>query len=258
MPRTRTPADGDKVESVPNTDSPASAASDLRRLAGALVADEPLNWVITGDSITHGLVFTQGGRSYAEHLHEMIRGELERTRDIVINSAISGHRLVDILDDWERRVSSWTPDVVTLMIGTNDMSTGGPREVISPEDHAASLREFVTRVRALGAVPVLQTTPPIDSANAPERARVTEFADAVRAVAASEDVILVDQLARFTELGAGGIPWGLMGDPFHPNAAGHAALAAKLAGVLGIRPAPERSRTLPLLDAQVAAARVYS
>ncbi|MFF7290986.1 SGNH/GDSL hydrolase family protein [Microbacterium sp. NPDC008134] len=242
---------------MPDTTSP-TAASDLVRLADLLAGGDPLNWVITGDSITHGLVFTQGGRSYAEHLHELIRGELERVRDIVVNSAISGHRIVDILGDFERRVSSWRPDVVTLMIGTNDLSTGGPQPIISPDEYASSLREFVARVRALGAIAVLQTPPPIDTANAPERARVAEFADAVRQVAASEDVILVDQYARLVELGAGGMPWGLMGDPFHPNAAGHAALALEIATVLGIRPKPERSRTLPLLEAQVGAARIYS
>lgn len=240
---------------MPNADVP-TAASDLRRLTAALAGADPLTWVITGDSITHGLVHTQGERSYAEHLHELVRGELQRTRDILINSAISGHRLTDILDDWERRVSSWRPDVVTLMIGTNDLSTAPDRPIVAPEEFAGSLRAFVARVRELGAVPVLQTPPSIDVPNAPERARIGEFVEAVRDVAASEDVILVDQHARFTELGNGGVPWGLMGDPFHPNAAGHASLALELATVLGIRPIFERNRTLPLLQARVATARL--
>ena len=73
-------------------------------------------------------------------------------------------------------------------------------------------------------------------------------------VAASEDVILVDQLARYTALGNGGVPWGLMGDAFHPNAAGHAALALELANALGIR--PPGSRTLTMLAAHVATGRL--
>ncbi|WP_194762956.1 SGNH/GDSL hydrolase family protein [Microbacterium sp. UFMG61] len=237
-----------------NAEVTASAASDLRDLAELLTSTEPLNWVITGDSITHGLVHTHGGRSYAEHLHELIRGELARTRDAVINTAISGHRLPDILGDFDRRVASWRPDVVTLMIGTNDMSTLPGSPLVAPADFAASLREFVTRVRSLGAIPVLQTPPSIDTANAPGRERLTEFADAVREVATSEDVILVDQHARFTELGHGGVPWGLMNDPFHPNGAGHAALALELATALGLR--PPVSRAIPLLEAQVRAARL--
>jgi acyl-CoA thioesterase-1 len=239
---------------VSNAEVTASAASDLRRLAELLVSTDPLNWVITGDSITHGLVHTHGGRSYSEHLHELIRGELGRTRDAVVNSAISGHRLPDILGDFDRRVASWRPDVVTLMIGTNDMSVPPGSPFVEPAGFATSLREFVARVRALGAIPVLQTPPSIDIPNAPGRERIVEFADAVREVAATDDVILVDQHARFTEFGGGGVPWGMMNDPFHPNAAGHAALALELATALGLR--PPVSRAIPLLEAQVRAARL--
>lgn len=246
------------LEAVPidASASPATADSDLHRLAAALTDPAPLNWIITGDSITHGLVHTQGGRSYPEHLHELIRGELERVRDIVLNTAISGNRIVDLLDDWDRRVASWQPDIVTLMIGTNDASDGGPRPVISADDYAASLHDFVTRVRGLGAIPVLQTPPSIDVRNAPERARIGAFAEAVRRVAADDDAILVDQHARFAELGDGGVPWGLMNDPFHPSAAGHAALAKELARVLGIRPEGPRARTLALLEGIVGTARM--
>lgn len=247
------PGAGDMLGGVPSS---ASAVTDLRRLADALAGSDPLNWVITGDSITHGLVHTQGGRSYAEHLHELIRGELGRTRDAVINTAISGHRLPDILGDFERRVSSWTPAVVTLMIGTNDLSTLPDSPRVEPEEFAASLRDLVSRVRGIGAIVVLQTPPSIDTPNAPGRERLVEFADAVREVAVSEDVILVDQHARFTELGNGRVPWGLMNDPFHPNAAGHAALALELANVLDLCPQPPSDRTLPLLEALVTAARL--
>ncbi|WP_311260211.1 hypothetical protein [Microbacterium sp. WCS2018Hpa-9] len=47
-----------------------------------------------------------------------------------------------------------------------------------------------------------------------------------------------------------------MGDPFHPNAAGHAALALELANALDICPQHDRDRTLPLLEARVAMARL--
>lgn len=245
---------------MPNAESVAvppaeSAAADLRRITDALSDAHPLNWVITGDSITHGLAHTQGARSYPEHLHEIIRGEHSRVRDIVINSAISGQRISDILDDWDRRVAMWNPDIATLMIGTNDVSTGGERPILSPEEYAVSLHDFVTRVRELSAVPVLQTPPAIDTLNAPERARIAQFAEAVRQVAASDGVILVDQYARFAEAGNGNVPWGLMNDPFHPNAAGHAALALELGTTLGLREESARSRTFHLLEAMVTAAR---
>jgi lysophospholipase L1-like esterase len=81
---------------------------------------------------------------------------------------------------------------------------------------------------------------------------VNDFVAAMRHVAASERVVLVDHHARFIELGGGAFPAGLMADAFHPNAAGHAALALTLARALGI--APHDGRTVPLLEAQVSAA----
>lgn len=225
---------------------------ELTRLRAALVAPTALNWVMTGDSITHGLVHTKGGRSYVEHVHELIRGEIPRLRDVVINTAISGHRIPQILDDFERRVAQWNPDVVTIMIGTNDCSTGGVFPIIEPEEFGASLVDFVGRVRELGAVPILITPPPVDAARAPERARVWDFSAEIHRVASDSDVILVDVLNAFEHVGGGQFPSGLMNDAFHPNSAGHAAIAVEVARALSI--SPECSRTLPLLNAEVAAA----
>jgi len=228
--------------------------ADADVLARALTADAPLTWVLTGDSITHGLVHTQGGRTYPEHLHEIVRCELGRVHDVVIDTAISGWRIAQLLEDFDRRVATWRPQIVTLMIGTNDCSDEGVFPVIAPADFAVSLTGFVHRVRTLGAIPVLQTPPAVDVPNAPERSRIAAFAQATRDVAAAEGTILVDQFARFAELGNGGVPWGLMNDPFHPNAAGHKALALELATVLGLD--PEASRVLPKLRADVGAARL--
>lgn len=233
--------------------------ADLTRLR-ALLEDEgtPLTWVLTGDSITHGLVHTLGARTYADHLHELIRGDMSRVQDIVIDTAISGWRIVQLLDDFARRVADWHPQVVTLMIGTNDCSTEGEFPVIEPAEFAASVAEFVTRVRALGAIPVLQTQPAVDVRNAPERARIAEFAQAIRDVAAAQEAILVDQFARFSSIGVGrqgGIPWGLMNDPFHPNAAGHALLTLGIAETLGLAADAGRDRVVPSLRALVHAAR---
>jgi lysophospholipase L1-like esterase len=233
-------------------------SADLIRLHDLLDSGTPLNWVCTGDSITHGLGHTLGARNYVDHLHELIRGDLERVQDVVINTAISGWRVVQLLEDFDRRVSDWHPHVVTLMIGTNDCSTGEAFPIIEPDEFAASVTEFVARVRELGAIPVLQTQPSVDALNAPERARIADFAQAVRDVGDAADAIVVDQFARFTVFGEGrqgGIPWGLMNDPFHPNAAGHALLALGIAETLGLAAGPARDRVLPFLRGVVQAAR---
>jgi len=228
---------------------------DLARLHALLAEGTPLNWVCTGDSITHGLIHTQGARNYVEHLHELVRGDAARVQDAVINTAVNGWRIVQLLEDFDRRVATWNPHVVTLMIGTNDCSTGGVFPVIDAAEFAASVTRFVDRVRDLGAIPVLMTQPAIDVSNAPERARIAEFAQAMRDVSAQRGTLLVDVFARFAELGArqqGGVAWGLLNDPFHPNDAGHALIADELARTLDLRRVAERDRVLIDLAARIA------
>ena len=232
---------------------------DRAALPGLLAAGAPLTWVLTGDSITHGLIHTRGARNYVDHLHELIRGDLGRVQDAVINTAITGWRADLILDDFDRRVAHWRPDVVTLMIGTNDCTTQWLDPVIETADFASSVTDFVRRVRALEAVPVLQTPPTADLRHAPDRARIGEFAQAIRDVSTREGVILVDQFAAFAEFSAGtgpgndDIAWGLLDDAFHPGAAGHALLALGLAEELGLDTPDSRVRTD--LAARVALAR---
>lgn len=233
--------------------------TDAPRLQDLLASGRPLTWVMTGDSITHGLLHTRGARNYVDHLHELIRGDLGRVQDAVINTAISGWRIALILENFDRRVGTWRPDVVTLMIGTNDCSTVWVDPIVSPSEFADGLTEFVTRVRELGAIPVLQTPPFVDLAHAPDRDRLGDFAEAMRSVAAKEGVLLVDQHAVFAAFSTGtgpgneGMPWGLLDDAFHPNAAGHAAMALELARALGLT--AEGSRVVADLTGRVAVAR---
>lgn len=233
--------------------------TDAAGLRSLLTADAPLTWVMTGDSITHGLIHTRGARNYVDHLHELIRGDLGRVQDAVINTAVTGWRIPLILDDFERRVETWRPDVVSLMIGTNDCSTTWVEPVISPTAFGTDVASFAARVRALGAIPILQTPPAVNLLHAPDRARIGEFAQAIREVAERDGVVLVDQHAVFTSFSVGTgpgneqMPWGLLDDAFHPNAAGHAAIALELARVLHVDTG--ESRVLTDLAARVAVAR---
>ncbi|WP_226533586.1 SGNH/GDSL hydrolase family protein [Microbacterium paraoxydans] len=232
---------------------------DLPVLRELLASGAPLTWVFTGDSITHGLIHTRGARNYVDHLHELIRGDVGRVQDTLINTAITGWRADLILDDFDRRVARWQPDVVTLMIGTNDCTTHWLDPVVEVATFTASVVEVVRRVRDGGGIPVLQTPPTVDLRHAPDRARIGEFARAVRDAAVREGAILVDHHAAFTAFSEGTGPgnddmsWGLLDDAFHPNAAGHALLALGWADALGFDDPSSRVRTD--LAARVAVAR---
>ena len=204
-----------------------------RRLPELLRADHPLTWVMTGDSITHGIVHTHGGRSYAEHVHEAVRADLGRTRDAFIKTAVSGGVLAGVLEDFDHGVRQWRPDVVTLMIGTNDCSTSR-KSAIDTAAFEQSLVTFLTQVREGGAVPLLLTPPPVDTVRAPERSRTSQFAAVVASAATRSGTALVDVFSEFTSVARAGFPRALMNDAYHPNARGHAVIATRLAHTLGI------------------------
>ncbi len=115
---------------------------------------KPLIWVFTGDSITQGAKHTGGYRSYPEIFAERIRWEMNRTRDIVINTGISGNTTKNILSDFDWRIGQFKPSVVSLMMGTNDCSNNKDISLNLFEDNLHSL---ITSIRELKAIPILQT-----------------------------------------------------------------------------------------------------
>jgi len=229
--------------------------TDLDSLRTALTNEAPLTWVLAGDSITHGMMHTHAARSYPEHLHEAVRGDLLRFGDVMITTAISGWRLHQILEDWPRRVADWRPDVVTLMIGTNDCSVGPDLKTITPETFEQQLHNVVARVRDIGALLILQTPPEVDIEARPDRSRFIEFVDVLRRVATDSGSGLVDHHAEFrarAQCLSLDYARPLLSDAFHPNAAGHALMAHRFLSDLGLD--PERCPTLGRLEAIVGAA----
>ncbi|MDO5736400.1 MAG: SGNH/GDSL hydrolase family protein [Propionibacteriaceae bacterium] len=190
---------------------------------------EPMTWVFVGDSITHGCLHTHGNRNYVEHCTEVLRWQTGRTTDVVINAGVSGWRVPDLLGDFDFRLARFIPDVVVLMLGTNDATAGeSGRQAFSSQ-----LQELAPRIRALGAELVLQV-PPLLRGESSGRADMPAYRDAIRAVADGLDVPIVDHARDWeAHLPDGGLDeW--LADDIHPNAAGHLRMARTLLGALGI------------------------
>ena len=206
----------------------APGAEDLARLHRLLESPRPITWVFTGDSVTQGAKWTGDSRPYPAIFAERVRWELHRSRDIVINTAISGNRAQDILDDFNWRVAHLHPDVVSLMIGMNDSIGGSQKE----QAFAADLAKLVRRIRALGAIPILHTT----NTTLYDRDRVDlpQYNAIIRSVAASWHVILVDNWSYWQQnrTPANLAEW--LGNPIHPNGLGHIQITRQLLETLGI------------------------
>ncbi|MFB6988794.1 GDSL-type esterase/lipase family protein [Streptomyces sp. NPDC056304] len=208
--------------------SPRPDLADLGRISTILNSDTPATWVVTGDSITHGALHTNGWRSYPEHWTERVRWELgkPKNQDFVIDSGVSGATSAELVARFGERVTAFSPEVVSIMIGTNDIATAG----LGPEVYRANLVSLVRSVRALpGApVPVLQSPNPVDPAKWPGRVGLSQYAQVMGEVAAQEGVVFVDHYTDWLSSNGGQVPLSLLNDGLHPNERGHHRLALKM------------------------------
>lgn len=98
------------------------AKGEIQKEIRAKVEDKskPLTWVFMGDSITHSAVHTHGYDGIAQLFEKYVKEDLRRTEDIVVNTAVSGGTVPNSMDYIEERMSKYKPDIVSVMLGTND------------------------------------------------------------------------------------------------------------------------------------------
>lgn len=196
---------------IGQADAPSNRGKADYALMQALTArKEPVTWVFAGDSITHGCMHTDYLRNYQEHFTQALKATPERARDTVVNTGVSGATTRELMEYFNAWVADYQADVVFLCFGMNDCATDG----ITPESYAGNLREAVRRIRAAGAIPVLQTP---NTSNRQRKLR--PYLEAARALVQQEKILLIDHNAFWSshpkEVKK------LMADGIHPNEYGH-------------------------------------
>lgn len=199
------------------------ASAGLAAVARLLRGPAPATWVFTGDSITHGALFTEGWRSFVEHFAERVRWELRRFNDVVINTGVCGEKTEGLLRCLDDRILRFRPDVVLVMLGMNDSLAG-------PAGRAAfhkNLCEIAGRLREGGVIPVLQTPNTVFAPHAATRSDLPAYVEIVREVAAWCEVPLIDHWQLWAQKKPQPqmlLDW-LQDQSIHPNYLGHRALA---------------------------------
>lgn len=82
-----------------------------------------------------------------------------RASDTVINTAVSGATTTSTLNNIEQRLEKYTPDVVSIMLGTNDAATGG----LTADIYKKNLETIIEKIRNKNkdAVIILRTPTPM-------------------------------------------------------------------------------------------------
>ncbi len=104
--------------------------TDAQKAIAAKIADnKPMTWLFMGDSITHGAAHTHGYDSISQLLDKYL-DSIGRHGDVIINTAVSGSQAymagttfrgtIQHLDERLKQYADAAPDVVSIMLGTND------------------------------------------------------------------------------------------------------------------------------------------
>lgn len=159
----------------------------------------------------------------------------------IYNRAVSGDRLVDLIHRWERDTLPLLPDVLSVLIGVNDLleelSSRGRMDLGRYKEQYQELlsktAERLPYTRLVLCTPFLLPVSSISSAWLEESARL---GDINAALADEFNAVLVPFQEALNEAAADQAPSDLLFDGVHPTAAGHALLAdCWLEHVLGDR-----------------------
>lgn len=212
-----------------NKELQTDAFQDIKNI---IARKEPIIWVFTGDSITHGALHTYGWRSYVEHFQERVRFEMRRYTDIVINSGISGDTMKGILARDEWRIFQFKPNVVSLKIGMNDCKDGENGLSFFKD----SLKKLIEKTQKQKIILLLNTPNLIQFELDKTRQSLPLYVEAIREIANEYKIPLTDHYEHWLKetKGAARLQMWLNDGSIHPNNFGHIVLARKIIRDLGI------------------------
>ena len=193
-----------------------------KALSEKLKEKDKMTWLFMGDSITHAALWTKGYDGIAQTFEKYLKDEMGRASDTVINTAVSGATTTSTLNNIEQRLEKYTPDVVSIMLGTNDAATGG----LTADIYKKNLETIIETIRNKNkdAVIILRTPTPMWNTGSRE-ANIPQYIAKMKQVADEQNLIYIDQ---YTELQKAFNDYGwlkkdtvLFGNNLHPVANGH-------------------------------------
>lgn len=180
--------------------------------------------VALGDSLTADLRETDatGARRYESWYVRAVAAEPRLVN--AFTAGIPGNTTTDMLARFPGDVEAWSPRVVVILGGTNDLAAGRTTDQV-----VNTLEQLADLARDLGAAPVLGTVPPRTDGEYAER--VEDLNAAIRAAGEDSGTTVIDFFSVLTD-GDGGWQPGFTSDGVHPTAAAADAMAELAVGTL--------------------------
>ena len=221
-----------RVQSDDEQSAPVAAPADRQKLPhGVLLIRDmledaaPRTWLFAGDTL--GFDARQSQRGWVELFADSVKVELQRSLDVVLDTAVQGSLVATLRRNLDWRVLRFNPDVVFLM--------PGPRESVAAQSgrrrFELELKKTVERLEEEGVVVVLCTPPQIPGSE-DRFCDLPAYVDLVRQVAGGTDALLIDHWQHWSQLETRTSL--LDADQDRPNFSGHRKLAQYLLSTIGM------------------------
>ena len=195
--------------------------------------------LFTGDSITDcGRTRPVGtadkdesglGNGYVALLNSFIKTGYPELDITILNTGISGNRVTDLDERWQKDVVGLKPDWLSIMIGINDVWRQFDRpqmRQVTIDIYEETYRRLLKSIRHDLKGLVLMTPYLIEADHSfPMRKKMDEYGQIVRLLATEFDAVFIDVQAAFDRY-LEHRPWqSLCNDRVHPQLSGHLIIA---------------------------------
>lgn len=189
--------------------------------------------LFTGDSITDcGRTGIRAGlgEGYVAFVDSLLAACYPQDHIGVLNTGISGNRVIDLESRWQQDVLDLRPDWLSVMIGINDVwrqfDDALDHDQVTIERYETTYRRLLTQARPELKGLVLMTPYFLESNVAdPMREQMDAYGRVVERLSVEFNAVLVDVQAAFDKYLLHRPTQSLCGDRVHPNKTGHMIIA---------------------------------
>ena len=209
----------------------------------ALPLSRDSRWIFVGDSITDSgrrQCPESLGSGYVRDVRDWLRASLPAQAPQIINKGISGSTMSDLRRRWEEDVIADNPQLVSILIGINDVlhGLGGRNAGTSIESYRENYADILGRLKhAFPQVAIVLCEPTAIWPPAPAAGNeiLKPFVEAVQHAAIEFGAQSVVPLHRTFEKAVSERPdidW--LSDGVHPSSSGHMLIARSWLACLGL------------------------
>lgn len=184
-------------------------------------------------------LFNAWGTSYVANVGSLLTCMYPELHLRVVNMGVSGNQTRDLLARWQTDVIDLKPDYVSILIGINDVwrqfdSPLLTEQHVSPEEYRENYEKLLAQTLPITKGVILMT-PYIMEPNKqdPMRARMDEYTEIVKDLAAKYNLICVDLQAAWDKLFEHMHPMNIAWDRIHPNQVGAMYIAKQFLSAIG-------------------------